>query len=76
MPASIQKFHESRKMDPNTERLIECPYCAQAYLLTWDDKEWNSVKDWIGMAERAVRKSHPRHGDVELPVSLKVPLRR
>ena len=30
-------------------------------------------KDWNGVAERAVRKSHPRHEDVELPVSLKVP---
>lgn len=25
-------------------------------------------KDWNGVAERAVRKSHPRHEDVELPV--------
>ena len=33
-------------------------------------------KDWNGVAERAVRKSHPRHEDVELPVSLKLPLRR
>ena len=46
------------------------------YLLVWDDSEWNSVKDWIGAAERAVRKSHPRHVDVELPVSLKVAPRR
>jgi hypothetical protein len=76
MPASIQKFHENRKIDPNTERLIECPYCAQTYLLVWEDKEWNSVKDWIGVAERAVRRSQPKHSDVELPVSLKVPLRR
>jgi hypothetical protein len=73
MPASLLRFPE-RKIDPNTERLMECPYCAYRYLLVWDDSEWNSVKDWIGVAERVVRKSHPpRHGDVELPVSRKVP---
>ena len=44
--------------------------------LYWDDKEWNSVKDWIRVAERAVRKSHPRHGDVELPATLKVAPKR
>jgi hypothetical protein len=76
MRASFQKFHKSRKINSNTERPIQCPYCAVAYLLTWDDEEWNSVKDWIGVAERAVRKSHPRHGDVELPVTLKVPPKR
>jgi hypothetical protein len=76
MPASLQKFSDNRKINPNSERPIQCPYCAHTYLLVWDDKEWNSVKDWIGVAERAVRKSHPRHGDIELPVSLKVLSRR
>ena len=44
MPASIQKFPDTRKINRTTERQIECPYCDQTYLLVWDDKEWNSVK--------------------------------
>ena len=63
MTASLQGFQD-RKIDPNPERPIHCPYCAVTYLLAWDDKEWSSVKDWIRAAERAVRESHPRHEDV------------
>jgi hypothetical protein len=46
---------------------------AQQYLLIWDDKEWNSVKDWVRLAEAAVRKSHRAHGEIALPTTLKVP---
>jgi hypothetical protein len=72
MPASLQKFSAYREINPNSERVIQCPYCPQKYLLVWDDKEWNSVKDWIRVAEVAVRKSHRAHGDIELPSTLKV----
>jgi len=71
MPASLQKFSNNRGIDP-TANLIQCPYCSQRYLLVWDDKEWNSVKDWIRVAEAAVRKSHRAHGDIALPLTLKV----
>ena len=47
------------KIDPNHERPIQCPYCPQRYLLIWDDAEWNSVKDWIRVAEAAVRQESP-----------------
>jgi len=57
MPASLQKFSDDRKIDSSHERPIQCPYCSQQYLLTWDDAEWNSVKDWIRVAEGAVRRS-------------------
>src|SRR5258708_33807456 len=57
---------------PDHERWIQCPYCSQKYLLVWDDQEWNSVKDWIRVAEAAVRKSHRAHGDIALPLTLKV----
>ena len=62
-----------RGMKPSDYLAKLWPHTISTYLLVWDDKEWNSVKDWIGVVERAVRKSHPRHGEVELPVSLKVP---
>jgi choline dehydrogenase-like flavoprotein len=72
MPASLQKFPDDRKIDPNHERPIKCPYCAQRYLLVWDDAEWNSVKDWIRVAEAAVHRSHRLQGDIELVPRLKV----
>jgi len=72
MSASLQKFSDDRKIDPSHERTIKCPYRAQRYLLIWDDGEWNSVKDWIRMAEGAVRKSHRQHGNIELVPRLKV----
>ena len=67
MPASLRKFSEDRKINPKHERLIQCPYCPQSYLLVWDDEEWNFVKGWIRVTEAAVRKSHRLHGDIELP---------
>ena len=75
MPASLRKFSEDRKINPNNKRPIQCPYCRQRYLLVWDDDEWNSVKDWIRVAEAAVRRSHRMHGDIELPPALKTPPR-
>jgi hypothetical protein len=75
MPASLRKFPQDRRINLNTERVIHCPYCPHRYLLTWDDKEWNCVKDWIRVAERGLRRSHPGHGDIELPPTLKVPPR-
>jgi hypothetical protein len=32
-------------VNPNNERLIQCPYCLQKYLLVWDDREWNFVQE-------------------------------
>ena len=61
-----------RKIDPNHERAIQCPYCPLQYLLIWDDAEWNSVKDWIRLAEAAVRRSHRLHSDIQLAPRLKV----
>jgi hypothetical protein len=71
MSVSLQKLSDNRRIDLNHERPIQCPYCPQKYLLTWDDAEWNSVKDWIRVADAAVRRSHRIHGDIELPPTLK-----
>jgi hypothetical protein len=45
MPASLQKISDNRKINLNNERLIQCPYCLQKYLLVWDDREWNFVQE-------------------------------
>jgi hypothetical protein len=72
MPASLQNFSDNRQTNPNSERLVQCPHCPQKYLLVWDDREWNSVKGWIRIAETAVRKSHRTHGEIALPPTRKV----
>jgi len=33
MPASLQTFSSNRKINPNREGLIQCPYCVQKYFL-------------------------------------------
>jgi hypothetical protein len=76
MPASLRHLPEKHKLDYDHEYIVECSHCGQKYLLVWDDREWNYVKDWIDLAEFAARKSHSSHGDVELPPTLKIPLRR
>jgi hypothetical protein len=48
------------------------PVLPHQYLLIWDNGEWNSVKDWIRLAEAAVRRSHRLHGDIDLAPTLKV----
>jgi hypothetical protein len=35
-------------------------------------KEWNSVKDWIRVAEATIRKRHRVHREIALPPTLKV----
>jgi hypothetical protein len=64
MPASLRQLPENHKLDYDHEHTIECSHCGQKYLLVWDDKEWNYVKDWIRVATFAVRKSHPLYGEV------------
>jgi hypothetical protein len=76
MPASVRQLPENHKLDYDHQHIIECSRCKQKYLLVWDDKEWNYVKDWIHLAEFAVRKSHPLHAKIELPASLKKPPKR
>jgi hypothetical protein len=71
MTVSLQKLSDDRKINPNHERL-QRPYCPQKYLLAWDDAEWSSVKDWIRVADAAVRRSHRIYGDIELPSKLKL----
>jgi hypothetical protein len=76
VPASLRQLPENHKPNRDHEHIIECSHCSQKYLLVWDDKEWNYVKDWIHLAAFAVRKSHTLHAVIELPATLKKPLRR
>jgi hypothetical protein len=61
MPATLQKPTPDQKLDSDHQYSVKCTHCEQRFVLTWDDEEWNRVKDWIRVAAAAVRKSHPRH---------------
>jgi hypothetical protein len=76
MPASLRPLPDSHKLDYDHEHITAWSHCGQKYLLVWDDKEWNYVKHWIHLAAFAVRKSHPLHAVIELPATLKKPLKR
>lgn len=39
---------------------VKCPTCGQTYRLSYSDDEWNWVKDWLHLAERALREDHKR----------------
>jgi hypothetical protein len=76
VPACLCPLPENYKLDYDHEHIMGCSHCGQPYLLVWDDKEWNYVKDWIHLAAFAVRKSHPLHAVIDLPATLKKLLKR
>lgn len=43
---------------------VKCPTCGQSYRLSYSDDEWNRVKDWIRLAERALREDHKRRHEL------------
>jgi uncharacterized C2H2 Zn-finger protein len=75
-PPRFANFPRIIELDYDHEHIIDCPRCGASYILRWDDKEWNYVKDWIHLGESAIRKSNPGHGHVKLPPTLKKPPRR
>jgi hypothetical protein len=61
---------------PN-EVIIRCSKCPQIYRLGYPDSEWNRVKDWIGIAERAIREDHERkHAVTSIGLAWKSSTRR
>jgi hypothetical protein len=60
---------------PN-EQTVRCPLCDQIFRLGYSDGEWNRVKDWLGIAERAIREDHKRRHEVSSLALEWKPLRR
>jgi hypothetical protein len=42
----------------SNEQTVKCPVCGAAFRLGYSDSEWNRVKDWLTIAERAIREDH------------------
>jgi hypothetical protein len=47
------------------ELVMECPSCDQVYRLGYSDTERNRVKDWLAIAERAIREDHKQKHQAE-----------
>ena len=51
------------------EQEVKCPQCEQTYRLGYSDDEWHRLKDWLTLAEAAIRKDHDaRHEAVTIPL--------
>lgn len=40
------------------EQTVKCPRCEQTYRLGFSDDEWHRVKDWLKLADTAIRNDH------------------
>jgi len=48
---------------------VKCLRCEQTYRLGYSDDEWHRVKDWLKLAQAAIRKEHDlRHEAVTIPL--------
>jgi hypothetical protein len=57
--ATLSKITEDASADsPVNSQILKCLKCEQKYLLGYDDSEWHRLKDWLRLAEAAIRKDH------------------
>jgi hypothetical protein len=79
MPVPLAKIVDGRRAAADTltnELTVQCPLCNQGYRLGYSDGEWHRVKDWLTIAERAIREDHKRkHQAASLALEWK-PVRR
>jgi hypothetical protein len=70
MPVTLTKVVEGTSPEsPANSHVLECPKCEQVFLLEYSDSEWNKVKDWLTIAEVAIRKDHDtRHEAASIPL--------
>jgi hypothetical protein len=71
MPVTLTKIIEgTAPAVPANCHVLQCPKCAQVFLLECSDSEWNKVKDWLKIAQVAIRKDHDsRHEAVSIPLA-------
>jgi hypothetical protein len=52
------------------EQEVKCPRCEQTYRLGYSDDEWHRLKDWLKLADTAIRRDHDaRHEAVTIPLT-------
>jgi hypothetical protein len=68
MPVTLTKTVDGKPLANDTlenKQSVQCPLCNQVYRLGYSDGEWNRVKDWLTVAERAIREDHKRKPQAE-----------
>jgi len=68
MPVTLTKIVDGKLLVNDTlenEQFVKCPSCDQTYRLGYSESEWNKVKDWLTIAERAIREDHKRRHQAE-----------
>jgi hypothetical protein len=72
MAASLTKIVSGKLIVSDTltnEQTVRCPRCDETYRLGYSDGEWHRVKDWLKLAETAIRKDHDlRHEAATIPL--------
>jgi hypothetical protein len=72
MSATLTKIIDGNPVvsdDLTNELAVKCPRCEQTYRLGYSDNEWHRVKDWLKLAEGAIRKDHDlRHEAATIPL--------
>ena len=73
MAAILTKIVNGKPVISDTllnEQIVSCPRCEQKYRLGYSEGEWHRVKDWLKLAESAIRKDHDlRHEAVSIPLA-------
>jgi hypothetical protein len=67
MPITLTKIVDGQPVISDTltnEQTVTCPRCKQTYRLGYSDTEWHRVKDWLKLAQTAIRKDHDLRHEV------------
>ena len=67
MAVSLTKIVDGKAAISDTltnSQTVKCLECEQEFRLGYSDGEWNRVKDWLAIAESAIRKDHKRKHEV------------
>lgn len=80
MAVSLTKIIDGKAAIRDTlrnEAIVRCPSCDQTFRLGYSDNEWNWVKDWLAIAERALRQDHKgRHELTSIGLELRTTRKR
>ncbi len=72
MAAALTKIQNGKPAVSDTlknQQVVKCPRCERTYRLGYSDSEWHRLKDWLGLAETAIRKDHDsQHEAATLPL--------
>jgi hypothetical protein len=67
MAVSLTKIVDGKPAISDTllnEQTVRSPLCDQRFRLGYSDGEWHRVKDWLAIAEHAMRRDHKRKHEV------------